>query len=507
MRLIIPPRSGRVALSMLAVLATGAAFALTFQRPLPVRAQTDPVVDQAASTQDDAALVPTVVPARSRDEASSFGKALVPTLVPVPETPVDANTAGSSSASVSVATMHQRSLIFDATPVDRLMSEGSPSSRVTPANYDKKPLPEALTIRGRSPGDPDRFDVKPVSLGAPEKQPWYFLQAYGGATYSSGAGDQRGGGGYGARIAIPLFHRLAWFSEGYINNYSHGSQFAGSLGLFKSSSARGSLGNRIGYSILFDQFTDTELDSPYMAQMRYAVEYGLTETNQVGLRFTDGVAGSDVSLGGGAGTVFLQPFNSIDTYWRHSGAWATAELGVGYVDELNTVLYRTAMSKPLSERLSANFQLAYEDIGLWTGFAGLSIDLSGGRRSGGCGCHAANNRSAASAADEDLVRGGIGLGDGSNESSASLLSAVAYIAIVSGDDETIDFLKSMGLLGDGPQQLQLGLNRVRKDFLLQSGGGGGGCPADRPFRFCGPIDPNDCSCCRDALGNDCVLAP
>jgi len=131
--------------------------------------------------------------------------------------------------------------------------------------------------------------------------------------------------------------------------------------------------DRFGGVIAFDQFTDTGLGSPYLAQGRYMLNYRVLPSVMVGLQYTDPLIGDETAVVPGAGTTPFRSFEVIQGLLTVGGT----TLGVGYVDELDSMTFSFMQTRSLTDRLSAVLNGSYdENVGLWTGFVGLEFELS-----------------------------------------------------------------------------------------------------------------------------------
>ena len=91
-----------------------------------------------------------------------------------------------------------------------------------------------------------------------------YVSAFGGASYFDAESKTSFGGMYGMNLAAQLDERLGVLATGLINNYSGGTQFAGTVGGYLNTKYYGEQYERFGGMVAFDQFTDTGLGSPYL---------------------------------------------------------------------------------------------------------------------------------------------------------------------------------------------------------------------------------------------------
>jgi hypothetical protein len=212
--------------------------------------------------------------------------------------------------------------------------------------------------------------------------PEYFLTGYAGASYFDTTSKTSGGGLAGLNLNVPIYGALGFVSRAQINSYSGGTQYGGSVGLAKASYAADDLMGRLGGSVLIDQFTDTGIGSPYMVQSQYAINYALTNEWRVGARYIDpihsGTADLQSIIPGATGGVPIAMVDVIEANVSYSGSMIDfIQFGIGYIDDLESVTYRTNITQPISERLAASVAASYDErIGRWSGFLGLTYDFS-----------------------------------------------------------------------------------------------------------------------------------
>ena len=210
-----------------------------------------------------------------------------------------------------------------------------------------------------------------------QEDPSYFLTGFGGASYFDSEPDTSLGGQYGLNLAIPIYGAFGAAVGGGANHYEGGTQYGASAGLYMGAAPR-----EFGWTVFFDQFSDTSLDNPYILQGRYGLMYAINEELSVGARYTDPIHADDVDnnliVPAAIGTTPLTPAEVVEghlTYGR--SAMNYVEFGVGYIDEIETMTYRTSFAEPISDRWSAKFDASYdEDIGRWSGFFGFAVDIS-----------------------------------------------------------------------------------------------------------------------------------
>ena len=246
---------------------------------------------------------------------------------------------------------------------------------------------------------------------APEES-WFYLTTYGGPSYIDSIADVSLGGTYGANLSIPLYGALGFAAGGGINHYDGGTQYGSSFGLHETADRRGGSLTRFGWSAMIEHFTDSGLDHPYIVQGAYGINYALTETVIVGARYTDPWHTTHIDasefVSGLPGQLPVLPVEVVEANITYgSSIMDQAVFGVGYIDELESMTYRTLIIEPMSDRVSTTLNASYdEQIGRWSGFFGLSIDLSPSRvpnRVSGFGMFASRSRSS------DVVRGGAAL--------------------------------------------------------------------------------------------------
>ncbi len=238
-----------------------------------------------------------------------------------------------------------------------------------------------------------------------------YVSAFGGASYFNNAANTPFGGIYGTHLAADLTDRLGVMATGLINNYNGATQYAGTVGGYLNTNYYGDKSERFGGAVSFDQFTDTGLGSPYLAQARFRVDYRILPSVIAAVQYTDPLIGSSTAVVPGAGTT---PFRSPHVTQGFLTVGGTT-VGVGYVEEEHSMTYSFMNTRPLTDRLSSIVNASYDpNVHLWIGFVGMQLQLS---RPGTERWMA--SRSNFRGESRDVVRGGslVGSSGGSSDSS------------------------------------------------------------------------------------------
>ena len=118
-----------------------------------------------------------------------------------------------------------------------------------------------------------------------------YVSAFGGASYFDTESKTSFGGIYGMNLTAQLDDRLGVMATGLINNYSAGSQFGGTVGGYLHTKYYGESYERFGGTVAFDQFTDTGLGSPYLAQGRVLLKYQVLPSMLASVQYTQPLIG------------------------------------------------------------------------------------------------------------------------------------------------------------------------------------------------------------------------
>ncbi|MCC7423876.1 MAG: hypothetical protein IT428_26730 [Planctomycetaceae bacterium] len=210
----------------------------------------------------------------------------------------------------------------------------------------------------------------------------YYLTGFAGASYFDSDPKTSAGGMAGLNLYVPIYGAFGFQARGLLNEYSGGTQYGGSVGLYKGSVAEEDLLSRLGGSVLLDQFTDTGFGDPYVVQAQYNLSYALTNDWRIGARYVDAIHFGDINLSSivpGAATSAPVPLvDVVEANVTYGNSLMDfIQVGVGYIDEFESMTYRANIAKPVSDRWSASFATTYDEkIGRWSGFLGVQYDFS-----------------------------------------------------------------------------------------------------------------------------------
>lgn len=195
-------------------------------------------------------------------------------------------------------------------------------------------------------------------------------------------GTVRSGLTYGADFVRGLTGK--WFAYGGVsaNHFSQGSQVLGTLGVFAMPSVC-SPGERFGYSVLYDQFTDTRLSGLYLSQVRLSLDYAITRSTTLSLQFTEPVLDDQVDLQVlpvAAALAPIQVTRGVELILSQKLGPVLASGGIGYRDLLNSTSYRANLTVPIRQRTQMFLNILYLDRGIWANTMGLQFSFGGPRR-------------------------------------------------------------------------------------------------------------------------------
>jgi len=243
------------------------------------------------------------------------------------------------------------------------------------------------TLLSDEPIDGDSLSLEPQEYCCQRRPQRWFGRAYGGVSYFDVATGARLGNEYGADLIFPLYRSLAAYGNVSANHFSGGTQFLGTVGLFKAGTVYTCYGmDRIGYGVLFDQFTDSRFDDLYISQLRMGVDYALSGSTTVGAILTEPLEEDVVDLaspGGPASLTDLRTTRAVDFFVLRRVGRAALSASIGYRDVADTVIYGANLSFPVNNRVNTFVKAEYQDVGIWSSFAGLEFRF--GRGSSSCG--------------------------------------------------------------------------------------------------------------------------
>lgn len=311
------------------------------------------------------------------------------------------------------------------------------------------------------------FDVPaaPCNCGAGnwEDESPIYISAFGGMSYLDSDANDGFGGLYGLGLAADLTDKLALISNVLVNQYSGGSQIAGTIGGYVAPEYYGEKWERFGGSVYFDQFGDSQTDS-YTAQFRYSLRYALLPGVAAGLQYSDPLISDEVTTVIPGGGTFATPLRNSEMIQSQLYVYGTF-VGVGYVFDENSMSYTFAQVRPLTERLAAQYSVTYdENVGLWSGFVGLNVDLSPRSVSW---LTAKSNRRYGS---RDIVRGDIG------SSIASLFAAGDSSYEASGVDPITGRDEAQKKRDETQRQWQQAMDAIAKQNARDTAKKTGQCP-------------------------------
>lgn len=254
--------------------------------------------------------------------------------------------------------------------------------------------------------------VDPISYGEPiydpsyeSEVPSYYTGFFGGMTHFDTAAQSAIGGQFGGYFAKPLTNAISLFGMANLNSFTGGTQYGGTVGLIKTGIPSQYRTDRIGGSIMFDQFTDTSVGSPYVANLRYDINYSLNSTLYGGARYSHSLTGGEVrSVVPGGGEVSIPSFDTVEGYLQGYLLGLNGQFGVGWADVIDAVSYRLSGTYTINDSLSLNSYVNYYDNGDWNSYVGFTVAL--GPKPKVCHSCVARNQG-----NRDIIRGQFGQAD------------------------------------------------------------------------------------------------
>ncbi|MCZ6665218.1 MAG: hypothetical protein O7B81_07930 [Gammaproteobacteria bacterium] len=240
--------------------------------------------------------------------------------------------------------------------------------------------------------------------------PWYYARFRGGASYFDVPSGSRSGGEYGGNVVVPLVKGFAAYGNLSLNHFSGGTQVLGTVGMLKipRNDATG-LAKGLSWMVMFDQFTDTRIDDLYLSSLQVGFSKSLNARTSIGAIYTEPLEEDNAQFvlfpGAAAISVPLSPTRGVKAYLSRRFESTQVSGWVGYRDAANTVGYGGSVRRALNDRVSAIANLAYEDVGLWSGFAGIEIAF-GRPKTASNECGPSCAQAGGAAAGGDVVRGG-----------------------------------------------------------------------------------------------------
>ncbi len=203
----------------------------------------------------------------------------------------------------------------------------------------------------------------------------------GGFSYLDDEVDDTPSGTYGLDMALRLAGQTSAYGAATYSHLSGGTQFFGTVGLFRQGDPCGGALDRTSGGILFDQLADTRFDDPiYVSQLRYFLGFALSEQWGAGVTYSDPVQGdnSRVAFGGFSSAGFT-PAETVEAYlstwWGPHQVTATLGSRFGPDETVAGLLLRHRLSKNVTASVNLN------TVGgeLWACVLGLEWQFGGGR--------------------------------------------------------------------------------------------------------------------------------
>lgn len=203
----------------------------------------------------------------------------------------------------------------------------------------------------------------------------------GGMTQINKLFESHVGGTWGLDGILPTddVHGMHW--AGRVNKFSGGTQYQGSLGVWRRSDAPNSDLDGFGASLIADLFHDTRAAGLWLGQLRGQAGIATSDTSAVGVLFT-------TPLNQKAGLLPAWPHTAVSS----AGAYVSQEIfncqvqtAVGYRNRpdslyVDLAIRRALVGDTLFAYASTNYVAEGDWFGSWIGF-----EYRLGRRRNGCG--------------------------------------------------------------------------------------------------------------------------
>jgi hypothetical protein len=311
------------------------------------------------------------------------------------------------------------SVRFLASLLTLICAEVIPGAAAAGAEELPEPLTAAVsdaTLITPEPIDGDALPLDPQPYVNDEpwytpparRAPWYFARLRGGASYFDVPDESRLGGEYGGDVIVPLIGRNAGYANLSINHYSGGTQVLGQVGLMGAGSpCADDWTDRLGWLVVFDQFTDTRFDDLYVSSLQAGLSYTVDANTLVGAVYTEPLEDDEIEIlipGATAVSGDVSQSRAVRAYLSRRFDSTLVSGWIGYRDVANTMLYGGSVRHSISDRISTVVQATYQDVGIWSAFAGIEVAL--GRSPDRCGSDNPSCASRSTTGDGEIVRGG-----------------------------------------------------------------------------------------------------
>lgn len=213
-------------------------------------------------------------------------------------------------------------------------------------------------------------------INVPEREhPWLVRFRTGASYFDTNANGSRVGGLYGIDAVVPIYRQLSGYAGGSANHFSQGSQYLGTFGLLKIANGYSCHHDaRLGWGVLFDNFTDTRFNDPYLSQLRINLNYAIDENDTVGLTWYEPISSDDVTVAPGLTSPFFGS-QVVEMYGSHMFDRASVAAAIGYRDQQHAVTLGSSGRLRLTDNVNALANAHWEDIGFWSGFVGVEVIL------------------------------------------------------------------------------------------------------------------------------------
>lgn len=258
------------------------------------------------------------------------------------------------------------------------------------------------------PLDPEPYvNDEPWYTVPARRIPPYFARFRGGASYFDVPDESKMGGEYGADVVVPLIGRHTGYGNISINHYSGGTQVLGQVGLLQAGvPCAADWTDRLGWLVVFDQFTDTRFDDLYLSSLQAGVTYTVDAHTLIGAVYTEPLEDDNIDLVVIPGATIsgeVSQSRAVRAYVSRRFDSTLLSGWVGYRDVADTTFYGGSIRHAISANVGSVVQATYQDAGIWSAFAGIEIAFG---PSSGARCCADHCASLDSGANGDIVRGG-----------------------------------------------------------------------------------------------------